>query len=203
MNLFRRAELNRSEIQILIDYLLNRQQDMPSTHSEWSDDICQKLKRQLEDKEKALLEEQEASVGIQAKLRELRSEITAERSSMSSTIKSYMDKIQAKDQDIAILEQKIKTLNDNLSLERQQFQAKLLHEKQSGSQDLLAQLQMMQNEMSYDKCIAELTRVNASRQLLRNHNRKRNYIKSSSTTTVIRAATRDELEQVSNNQFSS
>lgn len=203
MNLFRRAELNRSEIQILIDYLLNRQQDMPSTHSEWSDDICQKLKRQLEEKEKALLEEQEASIGIQAKLRELRSEINAERSSMSITIKSYADKIQTKDQDIALLEQKIKTLNDNLSLERQQFQAKLMHEKQSGSQDLLAQLQMMQNEIAHkDKCIAELTCiVNASRQAVEESQQKNEIIQNQAQQLRSLEQQRDELEQVSNNRI--
>lgn len=204
MNLFRRAELNRSEIQILIDYLLNRQQDMPSSHSEWSDDICQKLKRQLEEKEKALIEEQEASIGIQAKLRELRTEINTERASMSNTIKSYVEKIQTKDQDIALLEQKIKTLNDNLSLERQQFQAKLMHEKQSGSQDLLAQLQMMQNEMSHkDKCITELTcMVNASRQAVEESSQQKNEIIQNQAQQIrTLEQQRDELEQLSNNRI--
>lgn len=203
MNLFRRAELNRSEIQILIDYLLNRQQDMPSSHSEWSDDICQKLKRQLEEKEKALAEEQEASIGIQAKLRELRTEINTERASMSTTIKSYVEKIQSKDQDIALLEQKIKTINDNLSLERQQFQAKLIHEKQSGSQELLAQLQMMQNESAHkDKCIAELTCiVNASRQAVEESQQKNEIIQNQVQQLLALEQQRDELEQVSNNRI--
>ncbi|XP_065354878.1 ribosome-binding protein 1 isoform X2 [Calliphora vicina] len=203
MNLFRRAELNRSEIQILIDYLLNRQQDMPSTHSEWSDDICQKLKRQLEEKEKALVEEQEASIGIQAKLRELRSEINTERATMSSTIKSYVEKIQTKDQDIALLEQKIKTINDNLSLERQQFQAKLMHEKQSGSQELLGKIQMMQNDNAIkEKCIADLTcMVNASRQAVEESQQKNEIIQNQAQQLRTLEQQRDELEQVSNNRI--
>uniref|UniRef100_A0A1I8QD55 Ribosome-binding protein 1 n=1 Tax=Stomoxys calcitrans TaxID=35570 RepID=A0A1I8QD55_STOCA len=201
MNLFRRAELNRSEIQILIDYLLNRQQDMPSSHSEWSDDICQKLKRQLEEKEKALAEEQEASIGIQAKLRELRTEINTERASMSSTIKSYVEKLQTRDQDIALLEQKIKTLNDTLALERQQFQAKLMHEKQSGSQDIMAQLQIMQNEIARkDKCISELTCVvNASRQAVEESQQKNDIIQNQTQQLLVLEQQRDELEQMSNN----
>ncbi|XP_023308549.2 kinectin isoform X1 [Lucilia cuprina] len=203
MNLFRRAELNRSEIQILIDYLLNRQQDMPSTHSEWSDDICQKLKRQLEEKEKALAEEQEASIGIQAKLRELRSEINTERANMSITIKSFVEKIQTKDQDIALLEQKIKTLNDNLSLERQQFQAKLMHEKQSGSQELLTKIQMMQNDNALkEKCIADLTcMVNASRQAVEESQQKNEIIQNQAQQIRTLEQQRDELEQVSNNRI--
>ncbi|KAL9871559.1 SMC superfamily domain-containing protein aluminum tubes isoform 1-T1 [Glossina fuscipes fuscipes] len=203
MNLFRRAELNRSEIQILIDYLLNRQQDMPSSHSEWSDDVCQKLKRQLKEIEKALAEEQEASIGIQAKLRELRQEINTERVNMNVTVKSYIEKIQAKDQDITILEQKIKTLNDNLTLERQQFQAKLIHEKQAGSQDLLAQMQIMQNELSHkDKCIAELTCiVNASRQAVEESQQKNDIIQSQAQQLRALEQQRDDLEQVSNNRI--
>lgn len=203
MNLFRRAELNRSEIQILIDYLLNRQQDMPASHSEWSDDICQKLKRQLEEKEKALAEEQEASIGIQAKLRELRTEINNERANMSGTLKSYAEKLAAKDQDIALLEQKIKTTNDNLALERQQFQAKLIHEKQAGSQDILAQLQMMQNEMALkDKCIAELTCiVNASRQAVEESQQKNEIIQTQVQQLRALEQQREELEQLSNNRI--
>lgn len=203
MNLFRRAELNRSEIQILIDYLLNRQQDMPSSHSEWSDDICQKLKRQLEEKEKALAEEQEASIGIQAKLRELRTEVNTERATMSSTIKSYVEKLQTKEHDIALLEQKIKTLNDTLTLERQQFQAKLMHEKQAGSQDIVAQLQIMQNELSHkDKCIAELTcMVNASRQAVEESQQMNEIIQTQAQQLRVLEQQRDELEQVSNNRI--
>ncbi|XP_058974215.1 kinectin-like isoform X2 [Musca domestica] len=203
MNLFRRAELNRSEIQILIDYLLNRQQDMPSSHSEWSDDICQKLKRQLEEKEKALAEELEASIGIQAKLRELRTEINTERASMSSTIKSYTEKLATKDQDISLLEQKIKTLNDTLTLERQQFQAKLMHEKQAGSQDIMAQLQMLQKELALkDKCIAELTcMVNASHQAVEESQQKNEIIQTQAQQIRVLEQQRDELEQVSNNRI--
>ncbi|KAM7364571.1 SMC superfamily domain-containing protein aluminum tubes isoform 2-T2 [Cochliomyia hominivorax] len=203
MNLFRRAELNRSEIQILIDYLLNRQQDMPSTHSEWSDDICQKLKRQLEEKEKALVEEQEASIGIQAKLRELRSEINTERATMNNTIKSYVEKLQTKEQDIALLEQKIKTLNDNLALERQQFQTKLIHEKQSGAQEFVAQIQMMQNDIALkDKRIADLTCiVNASRQAVEESQQKNEIIQNQAQQIRTLEQQRDELEQISNNRI--
>lgn len=126
INVFSRAELNRSEIQILIDYLLNKQQDMPASHAEWSDDICQKLKRQLEEKEKLLAEEQEASIGIQAKLRELRQEVNTERAQMHSRIQAYNEKVQAKEQELAAVNQELASLNDKLTLERQQFQVELL-----------------------------------------------------------------------------
>lgn len=203
MNLFRRAELNRSEIQVLIDYLLNLQQDSPTNHAEWSDDVCLKLKRQLKEAEKALAEEQEASLGIQAKLRELRAEVNAERITMSASVKSYTEKIQAKEQDLAILEQKVKSLNDSMNLERQQFQAKLIQEKQSASQDLLTQLQMMQNELTLkDKCISELTHmVNASRQNIEKSQQKDDIIQNQVQQLRALEQQRDELEQLSNSRL--
>lgn len=204
MNLFRRAELNRSEIQLLIDYLLNKQQDMPNTHSEWSDDICQKLKRQLEEKERLLAEEQEASMGIQAKLRELRTEINTERAQMNANVKAYIEKIQSKEQELTAVNQEMQALNDKIALERQQFQAKLIREKQAGSQDLLAQLQMMQNELAHkDKCINELTcMMNASHQAVEDSKQKTSEL-IQTQVQQIRALEqqRDELEQISNNRM--
>ncbi|XP_018785236.1 PREDICTED: paramyosin isoform X2 [Bactrocera latifrons] len=193
MNLFRRAELNRSEIQILIDYLLNKQQDTPATHSEWSDDICQKLKRQLEEKEKALAEEQEASIGIQAKLRDLRTEINAERAQLNATVKNYVEAINSKDQQIALLTQDMQALNDKFAQERKQFQAKLLIEKQNGSQDLFAQLQRLQCESTHkDKCINDLTcLVNACNQANEELKQQISLLEQQ----------REELEQISNNRI--
>lgn len=193
MNLFRRAELNRSEIQILIDYLLNKQQDTPATHSEWSDDICQKLKRQLEEKEKALIEEQETSIGILAKLRDLRAEINAERAQLNSTVKNYIETINSKEQQIVLLNQDIQALNEKFAQERKQFQAKLLLEKQNGSQDLFAQLQRLQCESTHkDKCINDLTcLVNACNQANEELKQQISLLEQQ----------REELEQISNNRI--
>ncbi|XP_012158949.1 ribosome-binding protein 1 isoform X2 [Ceratitis capitata] len=193
MNLFRRAELNRSEIQLLIDYLLNKQQDTPATHSDWSDDICQKLKRQLEEKEKALAEEQESSIGIQAKLRELRIEINTERTQLNATVKSCAEKLQAKEQEIAALNQELQSINEKFTLERKQFQAKLLLEKQTGSQDLFAQLQRIQSESAHkDKCINELT------CLVSACNKANEDLKQQ---VSLLEQQREELEQISNNRI--
>ncbi|XP_032593625.1 putative uncharacterized protein DDB_G0271606 isoform X2 [Drosophila grimshawi] len=157
MNVFARAELNRSEIQILIDYLLNKQQDMPANHGEWSDDICQKLKRQLEEKEKLLAEEQEASSGIQAKLRELRQEINTERAQIHSRSQAYNEKLLGKDQELTALNQELASANEKLALERQQFQAKLMCEKQLRV-DMLPQLQRLQQDLAHkEKIIADMT----------------------------------------------
>ncbi|XP_017046949.1 putative uncharacterized protein DDB_G0271606 isoform X2 [Drosophila ficusphila] len=195
MNVFSRAELNRSEIQILIDYLLNKQQDMPASHSEWSDDICQKLKRQLEEKEKLLAEEQEASIGIQAKLRELRQEVNTERAQMHARIQAYNDKLQGKEQELAALNQELSSLNDKLALERQQFQT-LLREKQANSQDLV-QLQRLQQDLAHkEKCLADMTAfVNAETQ------QKNEVIQQQAQQLQALELQRDELEARQNNSI--
>ncbi|XP_017076569.2 ribosome-binding protein 1 isoform X1 [Drosophila eugracilis] len=195
MNVFSRAELNRSEIQILIDYLLNKQQDMPSSHSEWSDDICQKLKRQLEEKEKLLVEEQEASIGIQAKLRELRQEVNTERAQMHARNQAYVDKLQGKEQELAALNQELSSLNDKLTLERQQYQ-NLLREKQANSQDLL-QLQRLQQDLAHkEKCLADMTAfVNAETQ------QKNDVIQQQAQQLQALELQRDELEARQNNSI--
>ncbi|KAH8280062.1 hypothetical protein KR018_002656, partial [Drosophila ironensis] len=196
INVFSRAELNRSEIQILIDYLLNKQQDMPASHSEWSDDICQKLKRQLEEKEKLLSEEQEASIGIQAKLRELRQEVNTERAQMHSRIQAYNDKLQAKEQELAAVNQELTGLNDKLTLERQQFQT-LLREKQANSQELVPQLQRLQQDLAHkEKCLADMTAfVNAETQ------QKNEVIQQQAQQLLALEQQRDELEQRQNNSI--
>ncbi|XP_037710677.1 putative uncharacterized protein DDB_G0271606 isoform X2 [Drosophila subpulchrella] len=195
MNVFSRAELNRSEIQILIDYLLNKQQDMPSSHSEWSDDICQKLKRQLEEKEKLLAEEQEASIGIQAKLRELRQEVNTERAQMHARNQAYVDKLQSKEQELTALNQELSSLNDKLTLERQQLQ-NLLREKQANSQDLL-QLQRLQQDLAHkEKCLADMTAfVNAETQ------QKNEVIQQQAQQLQALELQRDELEARQNNSI--
>ncbi|XP_070073931.1 interaptin isoform X2 [Drosophila takahashii] len=195
MNVFSRAELNRSEIQILIDYLLNKQQDMPASHSEWSDDICQKLKRQLEEKEKLLAEEQEASIGIQAKLRELRQEVNTERAQMHARNQAYIDKLQGKEQELAALNQELSSLNDKLTLERQQLQ-NLVREKQANSQDLV-QLQRLQQDLAHkEKCLADMTAfVNAETQ------QKNEVIQQQAQQLQALEQQRDELEARQNNSI--
>ncbi|XP_004924528.2 ribosome-binding protein 1 isoform X2 [Bombyx mori] len=87
----REASLSRTEIQILTDALLDKHHDPLPEHSEWSEgpnDPVQKLKKQLADKEKALADEVEASQALQAKLKELRTSLNAERSRASGAVRT-------------------------------------------------------------------------------------------------------------------
>lgn len=78
--LIRKAELSRSEVQILIDLLLNKQLDAPLSHEEWFEgrsDPVVKLKKQLAERVKLFEAEQEAHAGVAAKLREVRTELNS------------------------------------------------------------------------------------------------------------------------------
>ncbi|XP_014243539.1 kinectin [Cimex lectularius] len=78
--LVQKAELSRSENQLLIDALLNKQQEDISEWLQGRQDPLVKLKKQLLETEQALKDEKEAAVGLQTKLKELRNEINNEKS---------------------------------------------------------------------------------------------------------------------------
>ncbi|GAB0091483.1 hypothetical protein DMENIID0001_063350 [Sergentomyia squamirostris] len=152
--LLSKAELSRSEIQIIIEYLLNKQSDtITANHCEWTEgksDVIQKLKKQIELKEKALQDEQEASAGIQARLRELRAEINLEKSQYNANLKAYIEEIAQKSKDIQNLSTDYQQLNEkymsekqSMSVQLQQLQAKLIQEKKTNSQETLQQIQQL------------------------------------------------------------
>lgn len=104
--LVRKAELSWSEIQILIDLLLNKQQGSAVDNSEWIEgrqDPVVKLKKQLAEKEKALQEEQEAAQSLQSKLKELRSELNSERSRLTQSCRQLEESLVTKQNEIQSL----------------------------------------------------------------------------------------------------
>lgn len=160
------AEFTRSEIQILIDYLLNKQHDTVTVeHSEWSEsktDVLQKLKKQLAEKEKALQDEQEASMAVHAKLRELRTDFNSERAQFNANIKAQIEEISMKKSEIQNIVAEKQFVTDKLTAEKQtlavqmqQIQSKLIQMKEQNSQEALQQIQkinesnqILQNELA-------------------------------------------------------
>lgn len=148
-----KAELTRNEIQILIDFLLNKQQDtVGADHSEWSEgrsDVLQKLKKQLAEKEKALQDEQDASAAIQAKLRELRGEINFDKAQQTANIKLLSDQLKTKNLELQNFASEVKFMQDKHNAEKQtmttqlQQQAKYMQEKKAGSQEVMQQVQQL------------------------------------------------------------
>ncbi|CAH1791612.1 unnamed protein product [Owenia fusiformis] len=103
----RQATLSSTEMQTLIDILLNKQGgatpgDTWSTNSKKGDPITQ-MKKQLEEKEEALKEEQQRSQSANSKLYEIRQEQAQERSRYSVNEKKLQETIQVKDSEIQAL----------------------------------------------------------------------------------------------------
>ncbi|XP_006617308.1 kinectin isoform X2 [Apis dorsata] len=124
MPLVQKAELSRSEIQILIDQLLNKQMDNPSEHSEWTEgraDPVIKLKKQLAEKEKALADEHEANIAFQNKLKELRTELNSERSRLSANVRQLEEALNAKCTETQTLHTRMQHILESHAAEKQGF----------------------------------------------------------------------------------
>uniref|UniRef100_A0A182QRZ9 Ribosome receptor lysine/proline rich domain-containing protein n=1 Tax=Anopheles farauti TaxID=69004 RepID=A0A182QRZ9_9DIPT len=166
VNILNKADLPRNDIQILIDFLLNKQQDtLAKDPSEWNDpsDPLQKLKKQLQEKEAALLEEQQAAAGLQAKLKDLRQELNGEKVQAGAMQKGYAEELNNKKQELHHLTLELNATKDKLvaekqsmSMQFQQLQAKYiqLSKEQAATQDhgtTIAQLnndlQLLQQEL--------------------------------------------------------
>lgn len=119
-----KAELSRSEIQILTNQLLNKQQDNPLEHSEWTEgraDPVIKLKKQLAEKEKALTDEHEASVAFQNKLKELRAEFNSEKSRLLATVRQLEESLNAKNTETQTLHTRMQHILESHVAEKQGF----------------------------------------------------------------------------------
>ncbi|XP_044728244.1 ribosome-binding protein 1 isoform X2 [Chrysoperla carnea] len=153
--LVRKAELSRSEVQILIDLLLNKQHDMPVAHQEWSEgrsDPVVKLRKQLAEREKALQAEQEAHVGVAAKLREIRGELNACMQAKRQFEEANVQVLNDRQQLINRLQQNLEHLQAEkqmLTKQLQQLNAKLNEERHSTRQfqDEHAKLQNQRQQL--------------------------------------------------------
>ncbi|EAA44829.5 AGAP003043-PB [Anopheles gambiae str. PEST] len=159
VNILNKTDLPRNDIQILIDFLLNKQQDtLAKDPSEWNDpsDPLQKLKKQLQEKESALLEEQQAAAGLQAKLKELRQELNGEKMHTGAVLKGYVEELNNKKQEVQNLSQELNMLRDKLANEKQtmsmqfqQLQAKYLQlsKEHASTQDHGATIAQLNNDL--------------------------------------------------------
>lgn len=84
-----------------------------------------KLKKQLAEKEKALVEEQEASQAFQNKLKELRTEYNTERARLTQACRQYEETMQAKQNEISSLHARCRHLHENHVSEKQALTQKL------------------------------------------------------------------------------
>ena len=78
-----------------------------------------KLKKQLAEKEKALLEEQEVTQSFQIKLKELRGEFNLERSRLGQNIRQLEETCTAKQNEIKALTARVQHAHDTFVAEKQ------------------------------------------------------------------------------------
>lgn len=118
-----RADLTKNQIQVLIDFLLNKQSDTitkdPTEWTEGKSDLMQKLKKQLQEKEAQLKNEQDALSGMQLKLKELRSELNNEKIQFNANLKAHVEQLQNYRSEIKTLQSEIQFLNEKHNNEKQ------------------------------------------------------------------------------------
>lgn len=159
--------LTHSEIQYLIDFLLNKKQDtITKDPTEWSEgraDIVQKMKKQLAEKEQQLKDEQDAIQALQQKLKTLRNEITSDKAQTSANIKAYIDDIKNKNLEIERLTNEAESLKEKFTAEKNSSITTLkhLHDDVLNKNQIISDLKLLVDEsnMFNEVCFYKL--VNA------------------------------------------
>ncbi|CAL8090738.1 unnamed protein product [Orchesella dallaii] len=126
-NMIDRVVLSSSEIQNLIDVLLNKQH---AGDSEWinktkSDNSVGALKKQLEAKEKLLQEENGTVNTLQNKLKELRNEFNNERSKFTSVRRTLEEQLSKQNMEMQNLQVRFKQVGEISLNEKQELQKQL------------------------------------------------------------------------------
>ncbi|XP_072388596.1 uncharacterized protein alt isoform X8 [Diabrotica undecimpunctata] len=151
INSVRKAELSKTEIQYLIDLLLNKQLEAPAVIDDWSEgksDPIQKLKRQLAEKEKALVDEQQALVGAQAKLREIRSEQQAEKSQLQQKLRLMEESMQNKQIEIQAAANRYQVASQKIQQIQNELSAEMMKTRKLIDDNNALQMQVQQYEVS-------------------------------------------------------
>lgn len=159
-----RADLTKNQIQVLIDFLLNKQSDTtardPAEWTEGKSDLLQKLKKQLQEKEAQLKNEQDALSGMQIKLKDLRGEFNAEKSQFNASLKAHVEQMHNS-------KAEIKSLQAELQLQGEKHN----NEKQSMSvsfKQLQQKLMQMSESLKAYESLPNIQQIQADNQLLQN-----------------------------------
>ncbi|XP_056636446.1 kinectin-like isoform X8 [Diorhabda sublineata] len=154
INSVRKAELSKTEIQLLIDLLLNKQLEAPAIIDDWSEgksDPIQKLKKQLAEKEKALAEEHQALTGAQAKLREIRAEQQLEKSQLQQKIRAMEEAVQTKQIEIQAANNRYQVNIQKIQQLQAELNAEIMKTHKLVEDNGALQLQIQQYEVSLSK----------------------------------------------------
>ncbi|GFO35242.1 ribosome-binding protein 1 [Plakobranchus ocellatus] len=140
------AKLSDDEVQSLIDILLNRQgltPTAPIASESWNKksqkgDPVSTMKKQLEEKEKLLQEERNNSVGLMSRAKEMKNELTSERSKIVSLEKRYQEQLGRQQAELEALKARMQHTHEQHLLETNNLQARL-HQAEAGGDRVAAQ----------------------------------------------------------------
>ncbi|KAK7103677.1 hypothetical protein V1264_018535 [Littorina saxatilis] len=141
----RTASLNDREVQSLIEILLNRQGVTGVTPESWNKksqkgDPIALMKKQLEEKERALQEEQQLAMSANNRVKELRNELTVERTKLASIEKHYQEKLAVQSADMEALEARLRQVHEQNMIESAKMQARLQQLEKSGDAAMIQKL---------------------------------------------------------------
>lgn len=157
-----KADLTKNQIQVLIDFLLNKQADTrvadPLEWSEGKSDLVQKLKRQLQETEAKWRNEQDALRGMQNKLKELRAELNSEKIQANVTIKSISEQMHACKLDLKGLQAELQNVNEKHTQEKQTLKVSY--------QQLHAKFAQMQESLKAQEELPNIQQLQSDNQLL-------------------------------------
>ncbi|KAK6182528.1 hypothetical protein SNE40_010191 [Patella caerulea] len=151
INSVKNATLNDADIQSLIDILLNKQGGSIDVNSEWNKksqkgqkgDGLSLLKQQLEDKERALQQEQQLAMSSNNKVKEIRQDLNAEKAKYAALEKAYKEKLDVQNNEMTALHARLAHI----------------HEKHASELNNL-QVRLRQSESSTDRNMQKLTEEN-------------------------------------------
>ncbi|KAL3872863.1 hypothetical protein ACJMK2_036049 [Sinanodonta woodiana] len=147
------AALSDIEVQALLNILYNKQDssstapaDVWNRKSQKGDPVAL-LRKQLEEKERALQEEQQLAMSASTKLKEVQKDLAQEKSRFTGIEKGYKDKIDYQAQEIQALVDRMQQTHEQHMAESSQLRARL--EAQAGEQAHMQRL-IEENKMLRD-----------------------------------------------------
>ncbi|KAF2879470.1 hypothetical protein ILUMI_26694 [Ignelater luminosus] len=167
--LVRNPEFSHVDLQTLINFLLNMQQDNPKEPPEWSEgkkDLVEKLKKQLTEKDNIIIQKQEDLQNAHAKLRSVRNELTAEKSELQQKFRALEEAFQGKQQELHVANNTLHAHMDTINRLNAKNNEDLLVLKKAHEENAAFKLKLQQ----VDLYITQIREAEATIQELKNRN---------------------------------
>ncbi|XP_072360139.1 ribosome-binding protein 1-like isoform X1 [Scyliorhinus torazame] len=143
-------DFSEGEVQRLIEILMDKAgivQDTWHTATQKGDPVTA-LKRQLDEKEKQLVGEQEDSSAVKSKLREVNKELTAEKAKASASETKLKEQLTTREEELNAMQSRMQASYQDHMAETQQLQTKIRGLQEQLENGPTAQIARLQQENS-------------------------------------------------------